>query len=181
MVAVGIDPEKVKADNQALFESVSGKKRRWTQKEKNDKLKEEMQKANLILAEISNPDITESEKWRLSERWRRHVDAVNKAVSEWWLPKVDWINELYNINWKLLATWKNIILTNLDKINVKHFGDLKALSDILDTAFKQNRLIEWKSTENVAVWVHDIYDKIIANSDKQNVNQNPDKIITQED
>jgi hypothetical protein len=45
------------------------------------------------------------------------------------------------------------------------------LSDIMDTAFKQNRLIDNKSTSNIAVWITDIYDKIIEKGDENNNQQ----------
>jgi len=174
MIGVWIDPEKVKADNQKNMVSSYGKKTRKTQQEKNDKLKEEMNKATIILKQMANPNLTETEKWKISNNWRRQVDIINNTVAEWWLVKVDWITELYNINWKLLSRGKEIIFQNINKINVKHFGDLKALSDILDTAFKQNRLIDGKSTDNIAVGVHDIYDKIVENANNQRINVNPD-------
>jgi len=41
-----------------------------------------MKKAQVILAEMSNPDLSESEKWRLSERGRRQVDVINREVAE---------------------------------------------------------------------------------------------------
>lgn len=172
MIKIWIDPDEVKTDNQRLMEIRHKIKKHKKRKEKDDKLKEEMNKANIILEEISNPNITESEKWRLSERWRRQVDSINSAVAEWGLPKVDGVIELYNINAKLLATWKEIILKNLNSLKVKQYWDLKVISDILDTSFKQNRLIDWKSTDNIAIGVHDIYDKIIDNANQKRENGN---------
>jgi len=177
LLAIWVDPKRLLKDN---F-NIRAKKARITQKEKNTKLREEMDEAMIILTEMNQENIPENKQWELSSRWRRQVDKINNAIKEWWIPKVDWVTELYNINWKLLAKWKEIILENIDKINVKHLWDLKALSDLLDTAFKQNRLISWQSTDNVAVGVHDIYDTIIANQDKKkNVNTNTDNNSTQE-
>ena len=74
---------------------------------------------------------------------------------------------LLDKNYKILEKWKKMILEKMDKIDVEKMWDLKALSDILDTSFKQNRLLEGKSTENALVWVTDIYEAIIKNADSQ--------------
>ena len=167
MELIGIDPEEEKNTNQKEIKAKSVQASRKTQKEKDDKLKKEMAKATIILSEMNQENLSDSKKWEISNIWRRQVDKINNAMQEWGIVKADWINELYNINWKLLAKGKEIILSNLSTIDVKHFWDLKALSDILDTAFKQNRLIDWKSTDNVAIGVHNIYDKIIANANEK--------------
>jgi hypothetical protein len=73
---------------------------------------------------------------------------------------------LLDKNYQIIEKWKKKILEKIDTLDVEKMQDLKALSDILDTSFKQNRLIEWKSTENAMVWVADIYDAIIINADK---------------
>ncbi len=167
MIAIWVDPDDIKKENEKSNHKKWEDKRRKTQKEKDHKLKDEMKKANIILHEMNNPNMSESEKWRLSDMGRRQVDKINKSIEQGWLPKTDWVVELYDINCKLLSSWKKIIFDKINTINPKHLSELKALSDILDTAFKQNRLIEWKSTDNISIWVHDIYDKIIQNSDKK--------------
>ena len=166
MIAVGIDPDENNRMEINKQWSIYKKKTRKTQKEKDDKLKEEMDKAKILLEEMQQEWLSETKKWELHTKSRRQVDKINKAVQEWGLAKAFWVNELYDINGQLLAKGKEVILQKLHELDPKHMSELKALSDILDTAFKQNRLIEWKSTDNVAVWVHDIYDRIIANADK---------------
>jgi len=143
------------------------KKKKIKQEELNNKLQEEMDKARLIINELNQENVPITKQYELSQKWRRQVDKLNKTIMEWWVPKVDWITELYDINWKILAKWKEVILSKLDELDPKSFNEVKALSDILDTAFKQNRLIEWKSTDNVAVWVQDIYDYVVEQNTTQ--------------
>ena len=171
MIAIWIDPDEMKYEQDKAYKRKSDAKRRKNQKEKDDKLKEEMETAKIIIEEMKAEWLSETKKWELHSRWRRQVDKINKAVQEWWLPKTFWVQELYNINWQLLAKWKEIVLQKLHELDPNNFKELKALSDILDTAFKQNRLIEWKSTDNIAIWVNDIYDRIIQNAD-QKMNNN---------
>ena len=170
MKAVGIDKEDYKrADNR-----IKDKERRKTQKEKDTKLKEEMDKAKVILSDMNEQNIPETKKWDMITRWRRQLDSINKEIQAGWVPKTEWITELYNINWKILSKWKEIILDKIWELDITQMSELKALSDVLDTAFKQNRLINWESTDNVAIWVNEIYDKIISNANQQkNVNRNP--------
>lgn len=75
--------------------------------------------------------------------------------------------KLMDVNYKIIEKWKQKVLKSIDSLDAEKFQDLKALSDILDTAFKQNRLLEWKSTENALVWVTDIYEAVIWNADAQ--------------
>lgn len=82
MDAVGIDAEKVKFDDQALMKSKSDKKARVRQKEKNDRLKEEMETAKIILSEMNQENITEARKWELTGKSKKQVAKINKAVQE---------------------------------------------------------------------------------------------------
>ena len=75
--------------------------------------------------------------------------------------------KLMDVNYRIIEKWKEKVLKSIDSLDAEKFQDLKALSDILDTAFKQNRLLEWKSTENALVWVTDIYEAVIWNADAQ--------------
>ena len=166
MIQVGIDPDENNKMEVSKQWKIYQKKTRKTQKEKDDNLKKEMDTAKIIIEEMKQEWLSETRKWELHSKSRRQVDKINKAVQEWWLAKTFWVNELYNINGQLLAKWKEVVLQKLHELDPSNFKELKALSDILDTAFKQNRLIEWKSTDNVAVGVNEIYDRIIANADK---------------
>lgn len=142
------------------------KNTRNTIKEKQEKLKEETKQAKLIIAKLNDPNMADTEvKEILEYNARRQLDKINKAMVD--VPFTDWIEELYNINWKILAIWKKKILDVIQTLDPTNFQELKALSDILDTTFKQNRLIEGKSTDNIAVWVKDIYDQIIENAQKK--------------
>ena len=170
MKAVGIDKE----DSKNADDRMNAKEKRKTQKEKDTKLKEEMDKARVILSDMNEQNIPETKKWDMITRWRRQLDSINKEIQAGWVPKTEWITELYNINWKILSKWKEIILDKIWELDITQMSELKALSDVLDTAFKQNRLINWESTDNVAIWVNEIYDKIISNANQQkNVNRNP--------
>lgn len=166
MIASWYDPEQQRGLEQKRTEKKADKKRWKNQKEKNNKLEEEMDEAKIILEEMDNPNLTGAKKWELVGKWKRQAESITKSIQEWGLPKVWWVTALYDINGKLLAKGKEMILKALWTLDPSNYKELKALSDILDTAFKQNRLIEWKSTENVAVWVSEIYDKIIENADK---------------
>lgn len=171
MVAVWIDPDENNRLDLNARKSKLAKKHAKTQKEKDQKLKEEMDKAKIILSEMMWENLPETKKWELSSRGRRQVEAINRSIQEWWVPKTNWVTELYDINTKILAKWKEIILDKLWKINPKNTRDLKAMEDIMDSAFKQNRLIEGKSTDNIAVWVHDIYDRIIQNANERKIQE----------
>lgn len=142
---------------------------RRDQAEKDKALRQEMDKAMIILSDLNEDNLPNTDKWKLLSSWRRQLDRINAEIKEWALPIDWWVKELYEINTKILAKTKTIILENLGTLKVKQFQDLKALSDIAETAFKQQRLIQWESTENIAIWMNEIYDKIIDTSDKQKI------------
>lgn len=131
------------------------------------KLERETTQAKLMIVKLNNPDISDTEaKEKVGYNARRQLDKVNEAMLG--IPIVEGIENLYDINGKILAKWKEKILKAIEELNPNNFSELKALSDIIDTAFKQNRLIEWKSTENIAIWLKDIYDTIIEKNNALN-------------
>lgn len=156
---------KYKKDQECLMN------RKQRQAIKDTRLAEEMGKAKVIIQQMSNPDLSEEEKFDLAWKSKRQVEIINKEVSEGGVPKAWGVTELFDINWKLLARWKEIILAKLDTINVQNMAWLKALSDIMDSSFKQNIIIAWAWSDNKAVEMDDIYDKIIENADRNNNNK----------
>lgn len=131
----------------------------------------ELEKAKIMIAELNNPNISESDKWRIADRWRRQVEAINEDIKTHWMPtaSADWIQELFNVNWQILAKGSKLILDNITKLNPRNYKDLKTISEILDTAFKQNRLISGQSTERIEVSLNDLYDKIIENNQQTTI------------
>lgn len=116
----------------------------------NPKAMEEM--SAIQIAKITNADEKVVQKildWEIVPSWSKAQE------------------KLMDINYKIIEKWKDKVLKSIDSLDAEKFQDLKALSDILDTAFKQNRLLEWKSTENTLVWVTDIYEAVIRNADAQ--------------
>lgn len=116
----------------------------------NPKAMEEM--SAIQIAKITNADEKVVQKildWEIVPNWTKAQE------------------KLMDINYKIIEKWKDKVLKSIDSLDAEKFQDLKALSDILDTAFKQNRLLEWKSTENTLVWVTDIYEAVIRNADAQ--------------
>lgn len=103
------------------------------------------------------------------ERLAKSDKIIVRDVLAWRIKPVttESATKLLDINIELIIKWKNLINKNIWKLDLEKYSDLKALSDIIDTAFKQNRLLEGKSTENIAVWIADIYDTIIQNADNK--------------
>jgi tRNA G37 N-methylase TrmD len=77
--------------------------------------------------------------------------------------------ELIEINDKIMQAGKQKILNSIDSLTAWNFRDLKALSSILDESFKQNRLLEGKSTANLGLGLTDIYDKILEKSQQKQI------------
>lgn len=132
--------------------------------------KERIQKETKIFAYLLNkPQAMEMNAKEIAKLTNVDDEKLIEDIMNWDItPAGTKAQELLlDKNYQILEKWKKKILEKMDKINPEKFQDLKALSDILDTAFKQNRLIEWKSTENAMIGVTDIYDAIIQNADEQ--------------
>ena len=143
--------EEVRERNRlTIKEQLQHESRIFTYLLHNPKAMEEM---NAIqIAKITNADEKVVQKildWEIVPNWTKAQE------------------KLMDINYKIIEKWKDKVLKSIDSLDAEKFQDLKALSDILDTAFKQNRLLEWKSTENTLVWVTDIYEAVIRNADAQ--------------
>lgn len=125
---------------------------KWVfEEEERNKKKEDKIEAMQILV---NPELTKTKS-----------EAQLKQISNT-LANDEEVDEFYKINIDILQKWQEMIKEKMSKLKIERYSDLKVLSDIMDTAFKQNRLIDNKSTSNVAIWIADIYDKIIEKWDE---------------
>lgn len=104
-------------------------------------------KVSVIESKINNPDITLSEIRK--ETWlpTSTIDDIIKKD----LPEVrkgsEIITQMIDSNNNIIAIWKKLIETYLPALKVNRYDDLKKISEIIDTSFKQNQLVWWEATD----------------------------------
>lgn len=115
-----------------------------------------------MMEKLLNPNLPDQELMRLTGASHRLI----KKIINHWITMSDTVTEeeLKQMNEKILAKWKQKILDSIEEIDAHNFRDLKALSWILDESFKQNRLLEGKSTGNIWISIGGIYQKILDKS-----------------
>ena len=88
-------------------------------------------------------------------------------INNYWITMKDTENqvEFITLNEKIMKRGRERILNEIDTMEVENMRDLKAMSGIVDDVFKQNRLLEGKSTDNVAHGITDIYEAILKKAE----------------
>lgn len=104
----------------------------------------------VLTAKLVNPDLTLRE---LEEQTWVSRSTVDRAISDE-LGKVgseSKKNELFDANLDIINTWVAKIRLAMERLDPETIRDTKEYQTIVDTAFKQNQLIEGKATVNVNV------------------------------
>lgn len=104
----------------------------------------------VLTAKLVNPDLTLRE---LEEQTWVSRSTVDRAISDE-LGKVgseSKKNELFDANLDIINTWVAKIRLAMKRLDPETIRDTKEYQTIVDTAFKQNQLIEGKATVNVNV------------------------------
>lgn len=108
--------------------------------------------AAVINAKIENPDISLREVW---EKAGVHYSTAKYLIEEaniQELPsKSDVVMELVEANTWIINEWKRKLHEFIKNTTIDSWRDAKDVSTIVNESLNQNRLLEWKSTENIAI------------------------------
>lgn len=101
----------------------------------------------VITAKIKNPDasLRDIEK----ETWINHATAwdILKNETDEVLTSSSKKQELMNVNLWIITKWKALIESSIGVLPLERYSDLSQLSNIVETAFKQNELLDGWITE----------------------------------
>ena len=104
--------------------------------------------AAVIAAKIKNPDASlrdiEKETWVNYRTNKRILDEELKEVVTSSHKKRD----LLDVNLEMIVTASEKVAKAMKDMDPADIREAKVMQDIVETAFKQNRLIQWESTEN---------------------------------
>lgn len=107
--------------------------------------------ADIVTKKLENPDLSTRDIWE--DLWLHHNTVwqiLNKELGQ--ISATESGRKLIDVNVSIIAKGKELIDNYLPALEIKSYSDLTHISGITETAFKQNRLIEEKSTENVNVF-----------------------------
>jgi len=102
----------------------------------------------VLTAKLINPDLStrdiEVETW---VPYNTVSTILNTESEQVWTKEKK--NELFDANLDIINIWTEKIRIAMRLLNPETIRDTKEYQTIIDTAFKQNQLIEWKATINV--------------------------------
>ena len=110
--------------------------------------------AEVISCKVGNPDLSYRDISELT--WVNYVtvgDILKKEMPEV-LTSSNKKRELVDINLETIRIASEKVMQAMGTMSPENIRDAKTMQEIVDTAFKQNRLIEEKATE--IVWVNDL-------------------------
>lgn len=140
-----------------LFENATG----WPLT-RNESIREHHVKAIIDLNKLNNPDITNKDLAKVAWTTEKSIEAFAHAP----VISNDGVDELYSKNVEIITHGKQVILDRIKELKPENLSELKIMSDILETSFKQNRLIDNKSTANVWLDLWELYDAIVDKSNE---------------
>lgn len=107
--------------------------------------------SDIVTNKLTNPDLSTRDIAEDVEISHSTVaDILNKEAGNL-LTTSDNTKKLFEINVWMLNEWKIKLKEWIKTLSLSSYSDMSHLSNILDTSFKQNRLIEDKSTENIEI------------------------------
>ncbi|NDK08479.1 hypothetical protein EOM39_04515 [Candidatus Gracilibacteria bacterium] len=179
LALVGIEGDKKIGElRRDKKKAVTEKEKRYEKKRREQEYMDEKMKTEIMLKKLEDPNISDNDLMLTLNATKHQLAELNKKTEDLptpdggekidgpaIIPLTEGITDLYNINGKIMSKGKELIFNNLETLKIRQYQDLKILNDIIDTSFKQNRLIEGKSTENIAVGIADIYDAIIEKAE----------------
>lgn len=104
----------------------------------------------VLTAKLINPDLSTRDIEEVTWVPFNTVSTILNTESEqvWTKEKK---NELFDANLDIINTWVEKIRLAMKRLDPETIRDTKEYQTIVDTAFKQNQLIEGKATVNVNV------------------------------
>lgn len=120
-------------------------KKKWKWRGKNASNKKIAEAAAM---KIQNPDLT---IYDLVDKTGLHkttiVQKVGPLVAH--ISKEKYLDKMVDDNIAIINQGKELLKAYIGALEINSMKDLKSISDIIETSFKQNRLVEGQSTENV--------------------------------
>lgn len=116
-----------------------------------------------MMAKLADSSLSDSELMKITWASRRLMNKINN----YWLTMKDTENqdEFILLNEKIMKRGRERILNEIDTLEVASMQDLKNMSSIVSEVFKQNQLIQGKSTENIGHGITDIYEAILKKAE----------------
>jgi len=123
-----------------------------------------------IMEKLKNPLLPDEQVMKLTWASRRLMNKINKyGMTQQEVFSEEW---LIDINQQMMVAGKKKLLSAIDKLPENMSAQsMKAVSWVINESFVQNRLLQNESTDNVAVGLGDIYDKILAKSEKKQISE----------
>ena len=105
--------------------------------------------AKAKIQKLNNPELSMRDIG--ASLWISH-NTAGRAISQ--LQQVATTSkgkELFDYNLWIIAKGKGVIEATIGTLPLERYSDLMNLSNVIEHAFKQNLLIEWKNTENIGL------------------------------
>lgn len=124
-----------------------------------------MKEYKAFMDKMQNPNLPDEQIMKMHWASRRLMNKINQYAMT--MQDQETQKDILTLNESIIQQGKEKILKsiqalpdNLSPQNIKH------ISGSLNEAFMQNRLLKWESTDNVSLWISDIYKKILEKSRK---------------
>ena len=119
----------------------------------------------VITAKINNPDASLRDITKITGVNPQTVSDIQKNEMGEVLTSSDKKRSLLDVNLEIIENATRKVADAMKSMNPEDIREAKVMQDIVETAFKQNRLLEWESTENVNV-LWDVLKEIQGLNDK---------------
>lgn len=111
----------------------------------------------VVTAKIANPDLSsrdiEEQVWDVDHSTVSRIldnDLQQLATSS------EKVNELFEYNMQIIKEWAKKLANSMGIFTPADIREAKDYQSILDVAFKQNQLLQWKATDNVKISVENM-------------------------